>query len=406
VSLDLELAAAETIYRVLSEDGSELVADPPAVSDDDLVAVMAEMVKARVANGRFFSLQRQGRAGTYAPIEGQEATVAGAVAALDPARDWVLPQYREPVALGRYGPEVLRTYALYQRGHPAGGHFPAPVRVFPVQISLAAQIPHALGLAWAMQLKGEAGVACVFFGDGASSEGDFYEAGNFAGVLGAPVLFLCVNNGWAISTPLPTQTAAVSFAAKAAAFGFPGVRVDGNDALAMISVVGAARERAVTGGGPTLIEAVTYRMGPHTTADDPKRYQPPEERAGWEGRDPILRLRRHLEGRGLWSDERQAAAEAAAAAEIDAAWERAGWEGRDPILRLRRHLEGRGLWSDERQAAAEAAAAAEIDAAWERAEAMTVSPDAFFDHVYAEPTPRMVTQRAELRARLGLEPEG
>jgi pyruvate dehydrogenase E1 component alpha subunit len=254
----------------------------------------------------------------------------------------------------------LRTYALYQRGHPAGGHFPAPIRVFPVQISLAAQIPHALGLAWAMQLKGEAGVACVFFGDGASSEGDFYEAGNFAGVLRAPVLFLCVNNGWAISTPLHSQTAAVSFAAKAAAFGFPGVRVDGNDALAMISVVAAARARAVTGGGPTLIEAVTFRMGPHTTADDPKRYQAPEERAGWEGRDPIPRLRRHLEGRGLWDDDRQAAAEAAAEAEIDAAWE--------------------------------------------RAEAATVPPDAFFDHVYAEPTPRMVTQRAELRSRLGLEP--
>ena len=219
MSIDLELAAPETVYRVLSEDGSELVAEPPDLPDQDLVAVMAEMVKARVANGRFFSLQRQGRAGTYAPIEGQEAVVVGAAAALDPARDWVLPQYREPVALGRYGPEVLRTYALYQRGHPAGGHFPAPIRVFPVQISLAAQIPHALGLAWAMQLKGEAGVACVFFGDGASSEGDFYEAGNFAGVLGAPVLFLCVNNGWAISTPLSSQTAAVSLAVTS--FGVP-----------------------------------------------------------------------------------------------------------------------------------------------------------------------------------------
>jgi pyruvate dehydrogenase E1 component alpha subunit len=362
VSVDLELAAPETIYRVLSEDGFELVAEPPAVPDDDLRAVLAEMIKARVANGRFFSLQRQGRAGTYAPIEGQEAAVAGAVAALDPARDWVLPQYRELVALGRYGPEVLRTWALYQRGHPAGGHFPAPIRVFPVQIALAAQIPHALGLGWALQLKGEPGVACVFFGDGASSEGDFYEAGNFAGVLGAPVVFLCVNNGWAISTPLRQQTAATSFAAKAAAFGFPGVRVDGNDALAMISVVAAARERAVTGGGPTLIEAVTYRMGPHTTADDPKRYQPPEERARWEGRDPIVRLRRHLEARGLWDADRHAAAEAAAGAEVDDAWE--------------------------------------------RAEAATVPPDAFFDHVYAEPTPRMVTQRAELRARLGLEDPG
>jgi pyruvate dehydrogenase E1 component alpha subunit len=356
VSVDLDRFAP---YRVLSEDGSDLVAEPPDIPDADLVAVMAEMVKARVANGRFFSLQRQGRAGTYAPIEGQEAVVAGAAAALDPARDWVLPQYREAVALGRYGPEVMKTYALYQRGHPAGGHFPAPVRVFPIQISLAAQIPHALGLAWAMQLKGEAGVACVFFGDGASSEGDFYEAGNFAGVLGAPVLFLCVNNGWAISTPLRHQTAATSFAAKAAAFGFPGVRVDGNDALAVIALVASARERAVSGGGPTLIEAVTFRMGPHTTADDPKRYQPPGEREMWEGRDPIVLLRRHLEGRGLWDADRHA--EAVAAAE------------------------------------------AEIDAAWDAAEATGVDPDHFFDHVYAEPTPRMVTQRAELRARLGLD---
>ena len=359
MSLDLELAAAETVYRVLSEDGSELVAEPPVISEPDVAAVMAEMVKARVANSRFFALQRQGRAGTYAPIEGQEAVVAGAAAALDPAHDWVLPQYREAVALGRYGPEVLKTYALYQRGHPAGGHFPAPVRVFPIQISLAAQIPHAVGLAWAMQLKGEPGVACVFFGDGASSEGDFYEAGNFAGVLGAPVLFLCVNNGWAISTPLHQQTAATTFAAKAAAFGFPGVRVDGNDALAMISVVGAARERAVSGGGPTLIEAVTFRMGPHTTADDPKRYQAAEERSAWESRDPIARLRRHLEGRGLWDDERHAAAVAAAEAELDAAWD--------------------------------------------AAEATGVAPDHFFEHTYAEPTARMVTQRAELRARLGLD---
>ena len=350
------LAASAAPYRVLSDDGAEAVGAVPAIPDDELQAMLAEMVKARVAAARFFSLQRQGRAGTYAPIDGQEATVVGAVAALDPTWDWLLPQYREPVAFGRYGPEVLERYALYQHGHPAGGHIPAPIRVFPVQISLAAQVPHALGLAWAMQLKGEPGVACVFFGDGASSEGDFYEAANFAGVLRAPVVFLCVNNGWAISTPLPKQTAAETLAAKAAAFGFPGVRVDGNDVLAVHAVVAAARRRAVAGEGPTLIEAVTYRMGPHTTADDPKRYAPPEERAAWEGRDPIRRFRAHLEGRGLWDDARHAAAEAAGAASVDAAWE--------------------------------------------RAEATPVAPDAFFDHVYAEPTPRMVRQRAELNARL------
>ncbi|MGH8971909.1 MAG: thiamine pyrophosphate-dependent enzyme [Acidimicrobiia bacterium] len=354
-SLD-ELATSGELYRVLSDDGAEMVGPPPALPDADVLAMLDEMVKARAASDRLFALQRQGRAGTHAPIHGQEAVVVGTAAALDPGWDWVLPQYREPVALGRYGPEIFERFCLYQRGHPEGGHIPAPIRVFPVQISLAAQIPHALGLAWAMHLKGDPGVACVFFGDGASSEGDFYEAANFAGVLRAPVLFCCVNNGWAISTPLSKQTVADSFAAKAAAFGFPGVRVDGNDALAVYAVTAAARARALAGDGPTLIEAVTYRMGPHTTADDPKRYVPAEERAAWEGRDPNRRLRTHLEGRSLWDGARQAAAEAAATATIDAAWD--------------------------------------------KAEVATVDPTAFFDHVYATPTPRMERQRDELRRRL------
>ena len=354
-SLD-ELSASGALYRVLSDDGAELAGPAPSLPDADAMAMLDEMLKARAASDRLFALQRQGRGGTHAPIHGQEAAVVGTVAALDPAWDWVLPQYREPVALGRYGPEVFERFCLYQRGHPEGGHIPAPIRVFPVQISLAAQVPHAVGLAWAMRLKGDPGVACVFFGDGASSEGDFYEAANFAGVLRSPVLFLCVNNAWAISTPLAKQTAAESFAAKAAAFGFPGVRVDGNDALAMYAVTAAARARALAGDGPTLIEAVTYRMGPHTTADDPKRYVPAEERAAWE----------HL----------------------------------DPIRRLRTHLEGRGLWDGARQAGAEASAAATIDAAWDKAEVATADPGAFFDHVYGTPTPRMERQREELRRRL------
>jgi pyruvate dehydrogenase E1 component subunit alpha len=351
-----DLASGGDPYRVLSDDGASVVSPAPDLPDEELQALLAEMVKARVASTRFFSLQRQGRAGTHAPVHGQEATVVGTASALQPAHDWVLPQYRELVGMGRYGDEILYRFALYQRGHPAGGHIPAPIRVFPIQIALAAQIPHAVGLAWAMKLKGDPGVACVFFGDGASSEGDFYEAANFAGVLRAPVIFLCVNNGWAISTPIPRQTAATSFAAKAAAFGFPGVRVDGNDALAVHAVVAAARERALAGEGPTLVEAVTYRMGPHTTADDPTRYEPAEQRAAWEERDPIRRLRTHLESRGLWDEAR--------------------------------HQE------------AEVAAAATMDAAWERAQATPVAPDAFFDHVYATPTPRMERQRAELRARL------
>jgi pyruvate dehydrogenase E1 component alpha subunit len=343
-------------YRVLSDDGREIVGSLPDLSDAEVADLLAAMIAARINGARFFSLQRQGRAGTYAPIDGQEAAVAGVAAALEPATDWFLPQYRELVALARYGPAVLERFALYQRGHPEGGHFPEPLRVFPVQISLAAQIPHAVGLAWATKLREEPGVACVFFGDGASSEGDFYEAGNLAGVLRAPVLFCCVNNGWAISTPLSQQTAAETFAAKAAAFGIPGVRVDGNDALAVYALAAAARRRAAAGDGPTLLELVTYRMGPHTTADDPDRYVPAEERSGWEGRDPVRRLRTHLEGRGLWDEARQAAAEAAATEAMDAAWD--------------------------------------------KAEATPLAPDAFFDHVFAEPTPRMERHRAELRAHL------
>jgi pyruvate dehydrogenase E1 component alpha subunit len=350
------LSAHGPPYQVLSDDGREVVGALPDLDDAQAARVLSDMVAARVVGARFFSLQRQGRAGTYAPIDGQEAAVVGAAAALDPALDWFFPQYRELIGLARYGPEVLERFALYQRGHPEGGHFPAPLRIFPVQISLATQIPHAVGMAWAMKLKGEAAVACVFFGDGASSEGDFYEAGNFAGVLRAPVVFCCVNNGWAISTPVSRQTAAETLAAKAAAFGFPGLRVDGNDALAVYAVVAAARQRALAGEGPGLVELVTYRMGPHTTADDPTRYVPAEERAGWEARDPIRRLRTYLEGRGAWDDTRQAEAEATATAAVDSAWD--------------------------------------------KAEAARVAPDAFFDHVYSRPTPRMERQRAELRAHL------
>ena len=318
---------------------------------DQLRQMMREMVAARVFSTRAFNLQRQGRAGTNAPVDGNEAVIVGTSHALDPAADWVLPQYRELVGLQRFGDEVIDRYSLYVMGHPGGGHMPDPIRVWPPQISLAAQIPHALGLAWGMQIRGDTGVALTFFGDGASSEGDFYEAGNFAGVLGAPVIFLCVNNGWAISTPASRPTAATSFADKAAAFGIPGIQVDGTDAVAVHEAVSAARARAVAGDGPTMIEAVTYRLAPHTTADDPTRYVPEDVLAEWRLRDPLLVMRRQLESLGIWSDEDQATAEAEA---------------------------------DER-----------MELAVQRAESEPTRPDGFFDHVYEEMTPRMARQRDE-----------
>jgi pyruvate dehydrogenase E1 component alpha subunit len=323
---------------------------------DELRDLLQRMIAARVFSSRCFSLQRQGRMGTMAPIDGAEALIVGAAAALDPAVDWVLPQYREMHGLLRFGEEVLTTTVRYLRGDPAGGHFPEPIRIWPPQIALAAQIPQAVGLAWGMKLRRERGIVLVFFGDGATSEGDFYEGCNFAGVLDAPVVFLCNNNGWAISTPVRLQTAAESFAVKAKAFGFPGETVDGGDVLAVRDAVARARARAVAGDGPTLIEARAYRLGPHTTADDPGRYVPAGE------------LER----------ERQ----------------------RDPIDRFRRELEEAGLWSTSLEEETRREADARFDRALAAAEAGTVRPDAFFDHVYAKATARMERQRSELLAAL------
>ena len=267
--------------------------------------ILEDMVIARTQAGRLWNLQRQGQVGTIAPIDGHEAAVVGAVHALEPESDWVLPQYREPLGLRRYGPEVLDTFMLYNLGHPAGGHIPDPVKVAPSQISLGASIPHAVGLAWGMSLKNESGVVLVFFGDGASSEGDFYEAGNLAGVLKAPVILFCINNQWAISTPTHLQTAADSFASKAAAFGIPGVTVDGNDPAAVYEAVFNARKRALTGKGPTLIEATVYRLGAHTTADDPTRYVPSDELSAAQEKDPVHAFIKELTDIDLWSDTKQ-----------------------------------------------------------------------------------------------------
>ena len=285
--------------------------------------ILEDMVIARTQAGRLWNLQRQGQVGTIAPIDGHEAAVVGAVHALEPESDWVLPQYREPLGLRRYGPEVLDTFMLYNLGHPAGGHIPDPVKVAPSQISLGAAIPHAVGLAWGMSLKNESGVVLVFFGDGASSEGDFYEAGNLAGVLKAPVILFCINNQWAISTPTHLQTAADSFASKAEAFGIPGVTVDGNDPLAVYEAVFNARKRALIGKGPTLIEATVYRLGAHTTADDPTRYVPSDELSAAQEKDPVHAFIKDLTDRDLWSDTKQKEIETVALEIMDDAFEKA-----------------------------------------------------------------------------------
>jgi pyruvate dehydrogenase E1 component alpha subunit len=287
-------------------------------------------------------------------MSGQEAAVVGSVFALDRDHDWVVPQYREQLAMLHWG-LPLSTYFLQRQGHPRGSDLPAG-RLFPQQVALAAHIPHAVGVAWGMRLKGEPSVAVCYFGDGASSEGDAHEACNLAGVVNAPVIFICQNNQWAISTPVSKQTAG-TIADRAAGYGFPGVRVDGNDPLAMYQVTADARARAVAGEGPTLIEAITYRLGAHTTADDPTRYVDPEEEERWRVRDPLVRFRAWMRATGRWDDAAEAEAATWCTSEIDRAVE-------------------------------------------EVAAAGPPSNDLLFDNVWATDPPGLAAQRAELLAGL------
>ncbi len=270
VQFDVPDGAPDPV-RLLGTDGVLLPGAEPGLDDDAVLEALSLMRLSRAFDEKGFALQRQGRFGTFSPVRGQEASVVGAALALDPARDWVVPQYRELPALLRQG-LPLETLMLYFTGHPAGGRIPDGVNLLPIQISLAAQLPQAVGLAWGLKLQGAPGVVVVFVGDGASSEGDFHESLNLAGVVGAPVVFLLQNNGWAISTPRSRQSRARTLAERGPGYGVPGVLVDGNDLLAVHGVVAAAVERARSGGGPTLVETLTYRIGAHNTADDPTRY--------------------------------------------------------------------------------------------------------------------------------------
>lgn len=343
-------AAAAEPRSILDAEGRLRDGAEPGMGEAEILEALRLMMLGRAFDRKCLSLQRQGRLGTFAPIFGQEATLAGVAMALDPARDWAVPQYRElPVQIRQGLP--LESVALYRRGHPDGGIIPEGVRMFATQVSLAAQLPHAVGLAWGMRMKGEDGVAAVFFGDGASSEGDFHESCNLAGLVRAPVLFVLQNNQWAISTPRSIQTAGADFASRAPAYGFPGVSVDGNDLFAVHAVAADAVARGRAGQGATLIEAHTYRMGMHTTADDPSRYIDPAELERWKRRDPIDRVWKYL-----------------AAAGSPEAGARAGWES-------------------------------EVDAEVERVFAAADSrpapdPAAIYEHVFAAPTPTLARQRA------------
>lgn len=290
---------------VLSPQGELLPnQDIPDISGDDLLELMRRMVFTRVWDQRAVSLNRQGRLGFYAPVSGQEASIVGTGYPLN-KEDFVCPGYRDMPQLHWQGLPISHAF-LYSRGHQQGGRIPEGVNVLMPQIIIGAQIIQASGVAMGFKKRGKANVVMTYTGDGGSSQGDFYEGMNFAGVYKLPVVFVVQNNQYAISTPRTIQTAAETIAQKAVAAGITGVQVDGMDILAVYKASLEAVVRARKGEGPTLIETVTYRFGPHSlSGDDPTKYRTKDEQGEWEVKDPLVRYRRFLEKKGLWNEEKE-----------------------------------------------------------------------------------------------------
>jgi pyruvate dehydrogenase E1 component alpha subunit len=292
--------------RIIDEDGHVREGrEVPDLSDDALVDIYREMRLARHFDTRAVSLQRQGRMGTYPPLSGQEGAQVGSAYALADD-DWIFPSYREHAASLVRGLSLKQTL-LYWMGSEGGNAIPPDTNIFTISVPIATQIPHATGAAWAARLKDEDRAYLCYFGDGATSEGDFHEGLNFAGVFDTPNVFFCNNNQWAISVPRERQTASATIAEKAGAYGFEGVQVDGMDPLAVYQVTREAVEKAKDPEEgelrPTLIEAVQYRFGAHTTADDPSVYREDEEVERWRAKDPIPRLEAFLRETGRIDDE-------------------------------------------------------------------------------------------------------
>ncbi|MGW3647649.1 pyruvate dehydrogenase (acetyl-transferring) E1 component subunit alpha [Streptomyces sp. NPDC000878] len=342
-------------YRVLGTEAAAQ-ADPGL-----LRRLYAQLVRGRRYNAQATALTKQGRLAVYPSSVGQEACEVAAALALED-RDWLFPSYRDTLAVVARGVDPVQALTLL-RGDWHTGYDPREHRVAPLCTPLATQLPHAVGLAHAARLKGDDVVVLAMVGDGGTSEGDFHEALNFAAVWQAPVVFLVQNNGFAISVPLAKQTAAPSLAHKAVGYGMPGRLVDGNDAVAMYEVLSDAVRHARAGGGPTLVEAVTYRLEAHTNADDDKRYRTDSEVAAWREHDPIDLLAQELTARGLLDED------GVKAARDDA-------EALAADLRARMHQDP------------------------------VLDPMDLFAQVYAEPTPQLREQRAQLRAELDAEAGG
>ncbi len=361
----IDFAEKLEYLSILDENGQLDSSLEPRIEDPLLIRLYDAMVLGRRFDERLLNLQRQGRIGTFPPIRGQEAAHLGAVAHLK-AGDWMVPSFRETAAEIWRG-RSLENVIIANNGFNEAGTMPPDSRNFPLSVPVGSQILHAVGLAMAARYRQTDEVVMCFFGDGATSEGDFHEGLNFAGVRQSPVVFVCQNNQWAISVPLRAQTRTRTLAQKAAAYGMPGIQVDGNDLLAVYAAAGEAVDRARAGRGPTLIECLTYRLGVHTTADDPTRYRDEEEVRRWRERDPLIRFEKYLLDKGVLS--------------------------RDGIDRIQADIEAR--------------IQAAVDRAEEQMRAMG-DPLEMFDHLYADLPPYLRWQRDQLKRELsatGGEPQ-
>lgn len=285
--------------QVLDKDGNVDKALMPKLTKKQIRDFYEWMVLIRAFDKKAVSLQRQGRLGTYAQITGMEATHVGSTFALKKT-DWMFPSYRESGAMIVRG-IPMHVVFLYWAGDERGSKFDKDQNTFPIAIPVSTQTTHAVGTAWAMKIKGHKKASLVYFGDGASSRGDFHEAANFASVFKVPCVFICDNNQYAISTPRRKQTVTDTIAQKAISYGFEGIQVDGNDIFAVYKATQEALKKAYAGKGPTLIECLTYRMLDHTTSDDASRYRPKKELSGWSKKDPIERLRKYMEKNKMWN---------------------------------------------------------------------------------------------------------
>jgi len=299
--------------QILDEEGKlDKKLAKGTLNDEQVVYLYEQMRICRELDEIAFKLQRSGRMGTYPQNKGQEANAVGSALAMKKGTDWLVPAYRENAALFMHG-LPMHYVIVYWMGDERGSKIPEGVNITPLSVPIGTHMLHATGIAWASKIRKEKDKAVItYFGDGATSEGDFHGAMNFASTQQVPCIFYCQNNQWAISVPREQQMNSQTVAQKALAYDMPTLQVDGNDIFAVFKAVKDARKRAVQGGGPSFIEAVTYRLGDHTTADDARRYRDPAEVEAWQAKDPLIRTRLYMESQGIWDDKKQTELEARA----------------------------------------------------------------------------------------------